>query len=34
MHAEGEAILLPLSLTEIEISDLIEFLGTLSELPK
>ena len=34
MHAEGESILLPLSLTEIDISDLIEFLGTLSELPR
>ena len=34
MHAEGEAILLPLNMTETEISDLAEFLETLSELPE
>ena len=34
MHAEGEAILLPLNMTETEISDLVEFLETLNELPE
>ncbi|MEM5477966.1 cytochrome c peroxidase [Pacificibacter sp. AS14] len=34
MHAEGEAILLPLNMTEIEMSDLVEFIESLSELPK
>jgi cytochrome c peroxidase len=34
MHAEGEAILLPLNMTEVEMSDLVEFLESLGELPE
>ena len=33
MHADGEAILQPLNLSEAEISDLVAFLETLSEVP-
>jgi cytochrome c peroxidase len=34
MHADGEAILVPLNFSEAEQQDLVEFLETLSELPK